>query len=581
MRGIQMNNDIDNITFDWEDKFINNLLVGLTIVFGIGLAASLLRIIDSSMQTSHIVQVFLYIILVIFTLYRKKISTDGKVKFLITLFAAVAYTGIYSWGVYAAGYISAVGAMALITLFYGYKKALWFIGFTVGFIIFCAYQYITGKIQFPVDANNYLMMPSSWGVLIFAGVLIMALLMVILSRMKNQMEQIQNSLIEEKERVTKQDFQLRETNNKLNLAMNIARQGWFDSDLKSGNVVVSDGYTKMLGYEKNEYNEDINSWHEHVHPDEREKARNNFQKSMLTGEKFEVEFRRRTKDGKWLWLHSIGNVVEWDKENKPLRLVGILTDITERKRVEKSIQRAKESAEKANQAKTDFLSSMSHELRTPLNAILGFAQLLETDPDIPLIGYQEESVQYIRTGGKHLLNLINQMLELTAIESGKVELFMEDIHLGDIVNQSVAMVSPIAKKTNIKIIILTDLFVSIRADEVRLKQILLNLLNNAIKYNHEGGSLNINWQITENGAGRVSINDTGIGISTIDQPKIFNTFSRLGQEKSNIEGTGLGLVVTKNIVELMGGTVGFTSEEGKGSTFWFDLPLAEKSVGYL
>lgn len=574
-----MNNDIESAPFDWEDKFINNLLISVMLVFGVGLVASLFRITESSLQTSHLVQVFLYVILVLVTYYRKKFSLEGKVKFLIIAFTAAAYTGIYSWGVFAAGHLLTVGAAALIALFYGYKKALWFAGFTVCFIIFCAYQYISGQIQLPVDAGHYLMMPSSWGVLIFGGVFVMMLLMVIFSRMKSQMELIQTSFLAEKEKVLKQDFQLKETNARLNLAMNIAHQGWFNYDLKLGHFIVSDGYLKILGYGLNEYDVDINSWKKYIHPDDKEMVSNSFQKSMVTGKTCEVEYRRQTQRGNWVWLHSIGNVVEWDKENKPLRVVGILTDVTERKKTEQIIQRAKDSAEKANRAKSDFLSSMSHELRTPLNAILGFTQLLESDPDKPLIGCQEESVQHIKAGGEHLLDLINQMLEITSIESGKVELFMEDIHLGDLVSQSVAMVSPIARKTNIKINISNDLLVLVRADEVKMKQILLNLLNNAIKYNKTGGSVDISWQITENGYGRVSIKDTGIGIAEINHPKIFRIFSRLGQENSNIEGTGLGLIVTKNIVELMGGTIGFTSEEGKGSTFWFQLPLAVKSEG--
>ncbi len=271
--------------------------------------------------------------------------------------------------------------------------------------------------------------------------------------------------------------------------------------------------------------------------------------------------------------HDIGGKVSF---------TGLIRDISAQKETEEQLIQAKNEAERANRAKSEFLSSMSHELRTPLNAVLGFAQMLEYNPQEPLSDKQQESVDLIKRGGRHLLNLINEVLELAKIESGRIDLSIETIDLANAIEECASIAEATAMDRQIE---LTNLAASktlpkIRADNTRLKQILLNLLSNAVKYNKAAGSITIDAEAQDSGYVRISVNDTGIGLSEREQRKIFEPFERLGKQTEDVEGTGIGLTITRQLVTLMNGHMGFESELGEGSTFWIDLPEAkdEKSA---
>jgi signal transduction histidine kinase/CheY-like chemotaxis protein len=260
-----------------------------------------------------------------------------------------------------------------------------------------------------------------------------------------------------------------------------------------------------------------------------------------------------------------------DEAGELERLVAFSVDITDRKAAEVALHAAKEEAERANRAKSEFLSRMSHELRTPMNAILGFAQVLERDGVRP---GQEKHLEHILTGGKHLLRLINEVLDISRIESGRLALCLETVPVGEVIHEAADLVQPLANGAGIALVL--DLprerGILATADRQRLAQVLINLLSNAIKYNRRRGSISLAVEEAGESRIRIVVTDTGFGMSREKMQRLFTPFERLGAEQSGVEGTGLGLALSRGLVEAMGGALGVTSVEGEGSRFWVDLP---------
>ena len=289
------------------------------------------------------------------------------------------------------------------------------------------------------------------------------------------------------------------------------------------------------------------------------------------------ELTARARDGRTTVV-SFNATTFYDRDRKLQGVCAVARDVTERNRLDQALnetnvqlERAKVAAEKANAAKSDFLSSMSHELRSPLNAILGFAQLMETASPKPAPA-QAARITQILQAGWHLLKLINEILDLAVIESGKVSLSLEPVSLAEIMSECRTMMEPEAQQREI---VMTfprfDRPSFVWSDRTRLKQIVINLLSNAIKYNKERGTVSV--ECSEAGADRtrISVRDTGNGLTPEKLAQLFQPFNRLGQEASGVAGTGIGLVVTKQLAELMAGVLGVESSYGAGSVFWVEM----------
>jgi PAS domain S-box-containing protein len=294
----------------------------------------------------------------------------------------------------------------------------------------------------------------------------------------------------------------------------------------------------------------------------------------------DYELTARTRDGLETVV-SFNAVTFYDRDRYLQGVFASARDVTERKRLDQvlkeknvELEGARLLADRANLAKSDFLSSMSHELRSPLNAILGFAQLLESESPPPTLRQQASIAQILRAGW-HLLNLINEILDLTKIESGQIPLSNEPVSLAEIMLECHSMLENQAQQHGVTLIFPSAMLpFFVLADRTRLKQVVINLLTNAIKYNQLQGVVEVSCTPGAPGCVRVSLRDTGIGLNPEQLSQLFQAFNRLGQETGGVEGTGIGLVVTKQLVELMGGRIGVESQIGVGSVFWFELVTA-------
>jgi PAS domain S-box-containing protein len=295
-----------------------------------------------------------------------------------------------------------------------------------------------------------------------------------------------------------------------------------------------------------------------------------------TSEKETLEYRFRHGDGAYRWI-SVDLAGEKDETGQPVAVLAYTLNVDDRRRADDARREAQQAAETANQAKSAFISRMSHELRTPLNAVLGFGQLLEVDQ---LTDDQHDSVDHILKAGRHLLDLINEVLDISRIEAGELALSPEPVLVSELIQEAVDLMRPAVDQRGIQLVVdrsgVCDCYVF--ADRQRAKQILLNLLSNAVKYNRTKGTIALSCQQQENSRVAISVADTGYGIAAERLGLLFVPFERLGAEGTDVEGTGIGLALSKRLAEAMGGTIGATSTLGQGSIFSFDLPLVEGPV---
>jgi PAS domain S-box-containing protein len=370
---------------------------------------------------------------------------------------------------------------------------------------------------------------------------------------------------------------LRESEERMSKAFNASPDVIAISSLAEGRFIsVNEAFTQVSGYPREEAIGrtvvEMGVW---LDPDKHAEIIGQLQHQ---GHLRDVETLFRTKSGELRVVLLSAEIIELNGERC---MLAINHDITNRKRAEQELLRAKEAAEQANRAKSEFLSRMSHELRTPLNAILGFAQLLESDPLEPLTTSQDAGVKHILKAGWHLLSLVNEVLDLARIEAGRMQLHLELVELAPAIQECIDLISPLSNERRLRI----DDRISgcekhcIRVDRTRLKQVLLNLLSNAVKYNCEDGSIVLACQRLDQGWLRISVSDTGPGIPNDKLDELFVPFSRLDADKSQIQGTGVGLAVARRLVELLGGEIGVESRVGEGSTFWIDLPEQASCTG--
>lgn len=380
-----------------------------------------------------------------------------------------------------------------------------------------------------------------------------------------------------KERHAQQALQLSEERWKF--ALEGAGDGVWDWDLLTGQVFYSARWKAMLGYADHEISGTAQEFFDRVHPTDREQISLSLAQYFQLGEGIhQTEFRLQHKHGHYLSILSRGKVVNRQHDGKPLRVVGTHSDITPVKQAERAL-REKQSAEVANAAKTEFLSRMSHEIRTPLNAVNGFAQLLQlqlTQQNAAPgnLNYVEQILQ----ASHHLMGLVNDVLDLQQVEAGVINFRPEPVSLAEEVRQSLSMLAPLADRRRVVLQNQIEQAWPIVADRQRLRQIIMNIGSNAIKYNQAGGTVRLVVEALPDDWLALTIEDSGQGMSPQQLSRLFQPFERLGRETSNTEGTGLGLIITRSLIEAMGGRMDIRSQPGAGTRVTVLLPIVGRST---
>lgn len=367
---------------------------------------------------------------------------------------------------------------------------------------------------------------------------------------------------------------VQESEERFELAMQGANDGLWDWNLETNAVYYSPRWKKMLGCEEDETGETISAFRELVHPEDMDRV-HALETSYLEGSvpRYEIEFRMRHKNGDYIDVLSRAFLVRREEDGTPIRLVGTHIDITARKCTAAELKEAKEEAEAANRLKSAFLATMSHELRTPLNSIIGFTGIVLQGMAGPLNDEQAKQLSMVRNSGRHLLDLINDVLDVSKIEAGQLEITPEMFDMREAIEKAVATVAPLAEKKGLVLVANIEPEVGeMTSDRRRVEQILINLINNAIKFTGKG---EVRVECAASHSQLVTrVIDTGIGIKPEDMGKLFEPFRQIETGLTRgYEGTGLGLSICKKLVGALGGEIGAESEWGKGSTFTFTLPL--------
>lgn len=353
-------------------------------------------------------------------------------------------------------------------------------------------------------------------------------------------------------------------------AQRIGRIGNWHLDVATGQLTWSEEFFHIFGYSPGEIEPGYAQFFSMVHPDDVAAIQESERQAFANHARHSVDHRIFMPDGEIRWAHEEGMVILNDAD-KIVSFSGTIQDITERKHIEQKLLQAKEDAERSSHAKSEFLSRMSHELRTPMNAILGFAQILDLELDDNSRQYVQEIIQ----AGDHLLVLIDELLDLGRIESGRMAMVLTNVDLSQVLSQAIKIVDPLVLQNKLTLHNNVNEKSMVIVDAMRLRQILVNLLSNAAKYNSTEGEIIISLQSCPEDRVRLLITDCGTGIAADNIPDLFVPFERLGAEKSSIDGTGIGLALSRQLSELMGCDLGFKSKVGQGSTFWVEMPRAD------